>query len=62
MRPEQVMAAKIVIAKAIPDLKTIEHRGTDEAPVLRSIVVEFVHASEDLSPQPFDNSRAATRP
>lgn len=33
MRPEQVMAAKIVIGKSIPDLKSIEHTGKDGAAI-----------------------------
>ncbi len=33
MRSEQVMAAKILIGKSIPDLKSIEHTGTDGDPI-----------------------------
>ncbi len=33
MRPEQLMAAKIVIGKSIPDLKSIEHTGKDGDPI-----------------------------
>ncbi len=33
MRSEQVMAAKIVIGKSIPDLKSIEHTGKDGGPI-----------------------------
>ena len=33
MRPEQVMAARIVIGKSIPDLKSIEHTGKDGAAI-----------------------------
>ena len=38
----QVMAAKIVIGKSIPDLKSIEYSGNDEKPVQRHMTVEFV--------------------
>ena len=33
MRSEQVMAAKIVIGKSIPDLKSIDHTGKDGDPI-----------------------------
>jgi hypothetical protein len=44
MTQGQVMAAKVVIAKSIPDLKSIEHSGNDEKPVQRRMIVEFVEA------------------
>lgn len=44
MTQGQVMAAKIVIGKSIPDLKSIEHSGNDEKPVQRRMIVEFVKA------------------
>ena len=34
MTQAQVNAAKIVIGKVIPDLKAIEHRGSEENPVV----------------------------
>jgi hypothetical protein len=40
----QVMAAKVVIGKSIPDLKSIEHSGNNEKPVQRRMIVEFVGA------------------
>ena len=42
MTQGQVLAAKIVIGKSIPDLKAIEHSGNDERPVQRRMIVEFV--------------------
>jgi hypothetical protein len=42
MTQGQVMAAKIVIGKSIPDLKSIEYSGNDEKPVQRRMIVEFV--------------------
>ncbi len=33
MRSEQVLAAKIVIGKTIPDLKAVEHTGRDSGPI-----------------------------
>jgi len=42
MSAAQVMAAKVVIGKSIPDLKAIEHTGKDGGPVHRAITVEFV--------------------
>jgi len=42
MSAAQVQAAKIVIGKAIPDLKAIEHRGSEDAPIQSRVVVEFV--------------------
>ena len=44
MTQGQVMAAKVVIGKSIPDLKSIEHSGNDEKPVQRRMIVEFVEA------------------
>ena len=38
----QIIAAKIVIGKSIPDLKSIEYKGNDEKPVQRHMIVEFV--------------------
>ena len=42
MTQGQVMAAKVVIGKSIPDLKAIEHSGNPEKPVQRRMIVEFV--------------------
>ena len=42
MSQAQVMAAKIVIGKSIPDLKSIEYSGNDQRPVQRHMIVEFV--------------------
>jgi hypothetical protein len=42
MTQGQVMAAKVVIGKSIPDLKAIEHSGNDEKPVQRHMIVKFV--------------------
>jgi hypothetical protein len=36
------MAAKVVIAKSMPDLKSIEYKGNDEKPAQRHMIVEFV--------------------
>ena len=44
MSSAQVLAAKVVIGKSIPDLKSIEHSGNDEKPVQRRMIVEFVEA------------------
>ncbi len=33
MPSEQVLAAKIVIGKTIPDLKAVEHTGRDSGPI-----------------------------
>jgi hypothetical protein len=33
MTPAQVLAAKVVIGKCIPDLKSIEHIGKDGGPI-----------------------------
>lgn len=37
MTPSQVNAAKIVIGKSIPDLKSIEHAGSEEKPLYMDI-------------------------
>ena len=34
MSSAQVLAAKVVIGKSIPDLKAIEHTGKDEKPLV----------------------------
>lgn len=44
MSQVQVMAAKIMIGKSIPDLKSIEYSGNHEKPVQRHITVSFVEA------------------
>jgi hypothetical protein len=44
MTQGQVMAAKVVIGKSIPDLKSIEYSGNDDKPVQRHMIVEFVGA------------------
>ena len=40
----QVLAAKVVIGKSVPDLKSIEYSGNDEKPVQRRMIVKFVEA------------------
>lgn len=42
MSSAQVHAAKVVIGKAIPDLKSIEHKGEDGGPIQHKIIVEIV--------------------
>ena len=44
MTSAQVMAAKVVIGKSIPDLKAIEHTGTDGKSIVHEhrFVVEVV--------------------
>lgn len=42
MTPAQVQAAKIVIGKEIPDLKSIEISGDDANPLRHNMTVEFV--------------------
>ena len=44
MSSAQILAAKVVIGKSIPDLKSIEYSGNDEKPVQRHMTVEFVEA------------------
>ena len=41
MTPAQVQAAKIVIGKAIPDLKAIEHTGEAGGAIQSRVIVEF---------------------
>ena len=43
MTQGQVLAAKVVIGKSIPDLKSIEYSGNDEKPAQRHMIVEFVN-------------------
>lgn len=38
----QIIAAKIMIGKSIPDLKSIEYSGNDLRPVHCRMIVEFV--------------------
>lgn len=38
----QVMAARIVIGKVVPDLKSVEVTGDPEKPLAHSLTVEFV--------------------
>ena len=45
MTSAQVIAAKVVIGKSIPDLKAIEHSGKDESPTAHSIEVHFVDSA-----------------
>jgi hypothetical protein len=52
MKPAQVLAAKVVIGKSIPDLKAIEHTGKDMDTVQRHITVEFVRPGESLKQRP----------
>lgn len=42
MTTAQVMAARIVIGKVIPDLKSVEVTGDPEKPLARSLIVHFV--------------------
>jgi hypothetical protein len=42
MTPAQVQAAKIVIAKVVPDLKAVELTGPEGGPVQNNVVVSFV--------------------
>ncbi|HKQ34477.1 MAG TPA: hypothetical protein VJT11_04140 [Nitrospiraceae bacterium] len=42
MSSAQVHAAKVVIGKSIPDLKSIEHSGQDGGPIEHHLVIEFV--------------------
>lgn len=42
MSSAQVHAAKVVIGKSIPDLKSIEHSGQDGGPIQHHLVIEFV--------------------
>jgi hypothetical protein len=44
MTQGQVMAAKVVIGKSIPDLKSIEHSASEEKPVRHHMTIEFVEA------------------
>jgi hypothetical protein len=46
MTQAQVLAAKVVIGKSIPDLKAIEHSGNDEKPLQRHMIVEFKTVSK----------------
>ena len=49
MSPTQVMAAKIVIGKSIPDLKSIEYSPNEEKPVQRRMIVGFVEPKRSES-------------
>jgi len=49
MTQAQVLAAKVVIAESIPDLKSIEHSGNEERPVQRHMIVEFVEPKRSES-------------
>jgi len=42
MSAAQVQAARVVIGKSIPDLKSIEHTGKDGGPIEHTVRVEFV--------------------
>ena len=42
MSSAQVHAAKVVIGKSIPDLKSIEHNGKDGGPIQHHLIIEFV--------------------
>ncbi len=46
MTSAQVLAARVVIGKSIPDLKSIEHSGTDGGPIQHSMTVTFVKPPE----------------
>lgn len=37
MTPDQVQAAKIILAKMIPDLKAVEHTGADGGPIEHTV-------------------------
>jgi len=37
MTASQVQAARIVIGKVIPDLKAVEHRGSEDAPPIQMV-------------------------
>ena len=42
MSQAQVVAARVVIGKSIPDLKSVEVTGSDGGPIQHHLVVEFV--------------------
>lgn len=42
MTPAQIQAAKIVIAKIVPDLKSVEVSGNPDRPVQSMVRVEFI--------------------
>ena len=42
MKSAQVLAAKVVIGKSIPDLKSVEVIGNPEKPLSRNLVVSFI--------------------
>lgn len=46
MDAAQVMAARVVIGKVVPDLKSIEVTGDPEKPLAHSLTVEFVNPHE----------------
>ncbi len=46
MSSAQVLAAKVVIGKSIPDLKAIEHSGKADDAVQHSMTVEFVEGQK----------------
>lgn len=49
MTQAQVLAAKVVIGKSIPDLKSIEYSGIDEKPAQHHMTVSFVEAKRSES-------------
>ena len=49
MTQAHVLAAKVVIGKSIPDLKSIEHSANDEKPIQRHLTVTFVSPKQSES-------------
>ena len=47
LTPSQVTSAKILLGKAIPDLKAIEHSGNSEMPIVHRIERRIVKAEGD---------------
>jgi len=46
MSATQIQAAKILLAKVIPDLKAVEHSGEDGGPIKTKVDIHF-HAAGD---------------
>lgn len=42
LSPAQVQAAKILIGKVVPDLKSVELTGAEDKPLLSAVTVTFV--------------------
>lgn len=49
MTPTQVQAARILLAKAVPDLKAIEHTGPEGGPMQHKAIVEHVRTPDQGS-------------